>query len=116
MSAWRREALIAIPGRRALIQACASPMELWIELRTIFEAAFARRERAKKGGAPCGDDERAVTRIVAYACWCMSDQSGPLPNDTSTAVACAFLEHLPENEETWPYLLKWFTRRELQVL
>ena len=75
-----------------------NPMALWIELRLKFDDAIAQ------------DDAGFVKRVLDYAAWCSSEQSGALPNDTSTAAICAFYEHLPARRESWPMFRRWFTR------
>jgi hypothetical protein len=42
--------------------------------------------------------------------------TGQLPNDTSTAAAVAFYEHLPQKREYWQYFPKWFSRQEVERL
>ena len=79
-------------------------MALWIELHLEFEWAFRR------------NDALLVKRILSYASWCISEQSGPLPNDTSTAVACAFYEHLPSCKDFWPHFRKWLSPSEFAAL
>lgn len=96
MSAWRREAIAALPEYRPLIDRSGSPMALWIELHLAFEDAVAAGEQGR------------VRRILGYAAWCFSDRSGPLPNDASTAVVCAFYEHLATRRDRWPMFRRWF--------
>lgn len=103
MSSWRREALNHLPELRGLIEPCESPMMLWIELHGEFEDAVR-------------NNIALSSRILAYASWCISEAAGPLPNDTSTAVACAFYEHLPQRREHWPYFREWFTPGEFARL
>ncbi|MDD5707844.1 MAG: hypothetical protein PHR35_18145 [Kiritimatiellae bacterium] len=104
MSAWRRQALSLLPEYRAIIQAADNPMALWIELHLEFDRAMAHPE------------SELVARFIRFAAWCISPAAGPLPNDTSTAVACAFYEHLPEKQSYWPYFRKWFSRSEFEGL
>ena len=79
-------------------------MALWIELHLEFERAFRR------------NDTLLLNRILRYAAWCISEQSGPLPNDTSTAVTCAFYEHLPTYKDFWPHFRKWLSPSEFATL
>ncbi len=72
-------------------------MGLWIALQTAFEAAWEAHDVA------------AVERFLEYAAWCVSDASGPLPNDTSTAAVCGFYEDLPANQDRWPHFRRWFS-------
>ena len=104
MSAWRREALAALPELRACIEEAPSPMGLWIELRLAFENAVDAGHAS------------LVSRLLKYAAWCCSDRSGALPNDTSTAAACAFYEHLPERKDFWPNFGAWFSAGEFARL
>lgn len=104
MSTWRRQAIEGLPEFRPLIESAASPMALWIELHLKFVAAVH------------ADDASLTGRLLNYAAWCFSDRSGPLPNDTSTAAACAFYEHLPTHKEFWPRLGAWFSPDEFANL
>ncbi len=79
-------------------------MSLWMELRLRFD------ELMKKG------DSGPVNQILRFAAWCISPESGRLPNDTSTAVAVAFYEHLPQNRDYWRYFPQWFPKREFNEL
>jgi hypothetical protein len=96
MSAWRRQALTCLPEFRAIVESAESPMAMWIELHLQFDKAME-----------AGDLSR-VERLLAFAAWCASDQSGSLPNDTSTAAAVAFYEHLPQKREYWQHFPRWF--------
>lgn len=96
MSAWRRQALAVLPQFRSLIDRATGPMALWIELELSFNRAVS------------GGDRDVVQRILSFARWCSSEGSGPLPNDTSTAVSCAFYEHLLTRREYWPHMRSWF--------
>jgi hypothetical protein len=104
MSAWRRQALDLLPEHREVVEAAESPMALWIELHFLFEDTVAR------------GDWKSVGRFLKLAAWCVSEDSGPLPNDTSTAAAVAFYEHLPEDRTLWKYFPSWFSRREFESL
>jgi hypothetical protein len=104
MSAWRREALKLLPEHRSTINEASGPMALWIELLLNFEDAVKN------------DDTSRVERILRFAAWCTSEHSGSLPNDISTAVHCAFYEHLPQHREFWPQMRKWFGPHEFAAL
>jgi hypothetical protein len=104
MSTWRRQALSILPEFRETIESSESPMALWIELRYSFREAMAA------GNSELSD------RFMQFAAWCISEHSGQLPNDTSTAAAVAFYEHLPQNRAYWPHFKKWFSPSEFQTL
>jgi hypothetical protein len=104
MSAWRRTSLEVLPEFRALIEGAENPMDMWIELHLRFDDAMAN-----------GESEQ-IARFLRLAAWCVSEQSGSLPNDTSTAAAVAFYEHLPQKREYWRYFPQWFTRRQFEEL
>lgn len=103
MSAWRRKAIEELPELSELIETAGSPMALWIDLHLKFEDA-------------AGTDDSLVRRILRYAAWSISDRSGKLPNESSTAAACAFYEHLPERREHWPLFRQWFSPAEFSRL
>lgn len=104
MSTWRRKAVEILPELRKKIEFAENPISLWIELRLEFD------QYANKG---CWDD---CLRILKFASWCISDESGRLPNDTSTAVGVGFYEHLAENRDWWTRFNSWFTREQFQML
>jgi hypothetical protein len=104
MSAWRRSALDLLPEFRTLIEDAEGPMDMWIELHLRFDAAMTH-----------GESEQ-VRRFLRLAAWCVSAESGSLPNDTSTAAAVAFYEHLPQKREYWRYFPQWFTRPQFERL
>jgi hypothetical protein len=100
MSAWRRKALEALPEEKSVIEEASSPMALWIELHYIFEKLVNEGK------------ESEVRKLLNYAAWCLSPKSGKLPNDTSTAVVCAFYEDIGKNKKMWPYFKEWFFPHE----
>lgn len=104
MSAWRREALKLMPDCQTLIQRADSPMALWIDLHLKFEDAFRDASSAE------------LNAILKYAEWCISQESGALPNDSSTAAVCAFYEHLPARKEFWPHMGNWLGMARLNEL
>ncbi len=79
-------------------------MAMWIDLRFEFEDTM-----------DAGDLD-AASRFLRLAEWCISDQSGALPNDTSTAAAVAFYEHLPVRRPDWKYFPQWFSRAQFESL
>ncbi len=102
MSTWRRKALEALPEERQLIESAENPMALWIE----FYLIFIKLVRAK--------DDKKVRNILNYASWCFSERSGRLPNDTSTAVSCAFYEDIATHKDFWPLFNDWFFPHEFE--
>lgn len=104
MSAWKRQALTLLPEHREIIEAAESPMALWIDLHLEFDRAMANPE------------SELIKRFLRYAAWCISSAAGKLPSDTSTAVVCAFYEHLPQKQSNWPHFRKWFSRSEFDSL
>jgi hypothetical protein len=93
-----------LPEHRALIESAENPMMMWIELHLKFDDAVER------------SDWPMVRRILRLAAWCVSDGSGRLPNDTSTAAAVAFYEHLPTKREYWPHFRAWLSPQEFEAL
>ena len=68
MSAWRREALVALPEFKQLIAASESPMALWIDLHLEFNRAFEAK------------DESRVRRVMEYATWCWDERDSDRVN------------------------------------
>jgi hypothetical protein len=89
-----------LPEYRQVIEAADNPMSMWIDLRLAWE-------RIDHDANP-----KLEVRFLTLARWCLSDASGQLPNDTSTAAAVAFIEHLPQRREHWAKFRKWFTKDE----
>ena len=104
MSAWRREALSNVPELQKIIEAAESPMSMWIELHICFDRAVR------------DNDSDLVRRILRFADWCTSCESGELPNDASTAASVAFYEHLPMNREYWKHFTSWISRDKFSQL
>jgi hypothetical protein len=100
VSAWRREALAALPEFKELVAESESPMALWIELHLEFETAFE------------ANDASRVRRVMEYAKWCWNGQD----SDTVNAVACGFLEHLPEHEGMRARIPEWFNIADFERL
>src|SRR5690349_16927255 len=100
VSAWRREALVALPEFKKLIAASESPMALWIELHLEFKRAFD------------ANDASRVRRVMEYAKWCWDGRD----SDTVNAVACGFLDHLPEHEGMRMRIPEWFDRTAFEPL
>lgn len=83
MSQWRRIALEQVPECKKDIEAASSPMAMWIELH-------CRLIQAYEAVPP---EETTIQHIFGYARWCLWE---PHRNaDLFTAVAYAFVEHLP---------------------
>jgi hypothetical protein len=100
VSAWRREALVALPEFKQLIAACESPVALWIELHLEFKRAFE------------ASDASRVRRVMEYAKWCWDGRD----SDTVNAVACGFLEHLPDLEGIRARIPEWFNAADFERL
>jgi hypothetical protein len=75
-------------------------MALWIELQFEFRRAFE------------ADDLPRVRRFIDYAKWCWDARDG----DTVNAVACGFLEHLPEHKGIRARIPEWFNQTEFDRL
>lgn len=104
MSTWRRKAIEHLPEYRKIIDCAQTPMAMWIELHLRFEDAVA------------AGDQPMIRRFLQYADWCMSEEAGRLPSETSTAAACAFYEHLPQRREYWPFFRSWFSQKQFAQL
>ena len=77
-------------------------MALWSDLLFRFEDAVDDNEND------------LVRRILMYAAWSISEKSGRLPNDTSSAAWVAFYEHLPTHKKYWSQFREWFYPHEFE--
>lgn len=96
MSEWRRRASELLPELQTVISEAWNPMSLWIELHLKFDNAFKD-----------GNDDQ-VKRILQYAKYCLYGRN----DDVRTAVACAFLEHLPQDARMAAEIPNWFALDE----
>jgi hypothetical protein len=78
-------------------------MQLWIGLMA------EHHERLERAELDVAD------RLVDFAKWCIYE-SGPVPNETSSAAAVTFLEDLPTRKALWPHFRRWFTPEEFNDL
>jgi hypothetical protein len=91
-----------MPGRKVLIERALSAMELWIELQ--FEAVRAFEKQPV--------DDETLRPIFAYARYCLAASDG----DINTAVAVAFVEHLPVRAAVRADLHRWISQEEFDGL
>jgi hypothetical protein len=86
---WLEKAAECLPGLEDLLtreDAIPGPMALWIELHLELVKAY--------DASPPNDD--LIRGIYDYAAWCLAEpQTGDANTDLPTAVAVAFIEHLP---------------------
>lgn len=75
-------------------------MALWIDLHFEFGRAFD------------ADDLPRIRRFIEYAKWCWDARDG----DTVNAVACGFLEHLPQHQGMRARIPEWFNKTEFDRL
>ncbi len=104
MRAWCRQVITLLPECKQLAAAADIPMALWMELHFLFDEAMHRK------------DWDLIRRFLKFAARCVSDQSGTLPNDTSSAAAVGFYVHLPERRVYWLHFPKWFSRSQFDDL
>ena len=71
----------------------------------VFKEHFSKNNKNPK-----------ILKILDYAAWCFSEKSGKLPNDTSTAVICAFYEDIATHREFWPHFSEWFFPHEFDQI
>jgi hypothetical protein len=89
-----------LPNLRSRIESAETPMALWIDLWFEFKKSFAAA------------DSDGVRRTMAYARYCLASPSG----DVRTAVACAFIEHLPTDPRIKAVLPELLTAEEFNRL
>ncbi len=76
----------------------SEPMYIWLQLRMLFEKAALEK------------DEDLIRRIFDEKDYYF-DNATP-PDDFSTAVALAFVEHWLDQEENIPYILKYIPKSD----
>jgi len=77
-----------------------NPMMLWIELNFLFFDA-----------AKIGNDN-LIKRIFEESDYYHNYENNPKGDDYSTAVALDFIEHLLDQKEKIPYVLKYFPKED----
>jgi hypothetical protein len=104
MPAWRREAIGRLPGLKREIESARNVMALWIDIWHPFCRAYEQTPR----------NEDFIRRIYDFADWCAkAPRTNDAATDPATAVAAAFLEHLPTNPLTREDLPRWFTAGQI---
>ena len=99
---WRREAFDRLPEFRRLLQEEKSPYNFLGELVTKLDFAYERQ------------DDDLVKRIYGFIFWCMEAPRGKTASDDLlTAVACSFLEHLPQHDHIRHDIGRWFSRSDI---
>ena len=90
MKKWRKQALKQVPSLTRIFRRERDPMGLWITLQlTLCELCSRPRPSSWK-------DAKAKRQVYRYARWCYFQSGDP---DVIAAVACAFYEHLPLDED-----------------
>lgn len=99
---WRREAFERLPELRGLLQEEKSPYNFLGDLVAKLDAAYELQ------------DDDMVKRIYGFVFWCLHTPRGrSASDDLATAVACAFLEHLPQHDRIRHDIGRWFSRSDI---
>jgi len=100
---WLEKAAECLPGLEDLLtaeQAIPGPMALWIELHLELVKAY-------EASPPYQD---LIRGIYDYAAWCLAQPHTDDANtDLPTAVAVAFIEHLPLDRSVAQDLHRWMS-------
>ena len=104
MSTWRRKAIELLPEHRHLIETSEDPMDLWVELATVFATSAART------------DDAALRRFFTYGLWCLTPAAGALPSSASSAAWVGFFENLALLKEFWGPLPQWVSPDEFELI
>ena len=96
MARWRGQAIEIFPMHKKMISKASSVMSLWSDLRILFEQAVAENET------------ETIEQVRKYMDYSLKSQNQEL----LTAVACAFIEHLPEHPQTRKFIPLWFSKAE----
>jgi hypothetical protein len=111
MSAWRRVALDHLSEYKRLIAEARNPMSLWIDLEFEFESIYSKT----KQGSSLDDD--LVGRFYKYANWRLGTaETAQRPTEISSAVTCAFFEHIILIEKIREDMHRWLSPRHLEIL
>jgi hypothetical protein len=103
MSAWRRQAMKALPERAHSIEHARSIYDLWFELLSDLQAAYRVPQ-------PPSD---FINRVWAFAAWCFEPQQNP---ELRNAVAVSFYEHLAHLGPARRELASRLTREQFEEL
>ena len=101
---WKAKALELLPELNEPISEADNLMALWIGLQFEFADAYD----------PPGRPD-LIRRIYEFAWWCF-EQEQTEKDDLASAVACAFLEHIPEHHKARLDMPRWFTREEVLAM
>jgi len=102
MSAWRRKALQVIPELRVIIESSNNVTYLWCELESVFSDCFEK------------ENNELLHKILKYAEWCVSEESGDSSGETAQAVYCGFLETITYNRKYYPSFKEWFSPAQFE--
>lgn len=99
---WRKEAFERLPEFRRFLREEKSTYNFLGELVTKLDAAYELK------------DDDLVKRIYGFVFWCMKAPRGKnASGDLLTAVACSFLEHLPQHDRIRNDIGRWFSRSDI---
>lgn len=103
MSLWRKKAVEMMPSFAKQINdpAVDNPMMMWIE----FHCAYARATQT----TPKPDE--AIEQVWKYIRWCRDEYHN---DEMWNAIACAFIEHLPQDKSVKEDLPNRISLKELQ--
>ena len=108
MENWLEKAAEYLPGLEDLLtreQAIPGPMALWIGLHLELVKAY--------DASP--PDEDLIRGIYDYAAWCLAQpQTDDVNTDLPTAVAVAFIEHLPLDRPVAQDLHRWMSQESFE--
>lgn len=102
VSTWLQEASDLLPELKAEFEEVDSQMGMWLEVQWALEHAYERTPR----------DEDLIARIYSMALG--TEHSGD--DETLTAVAFAFFEHLPLHPAVWADLHRWLPIESFEKL
>jgi hypothetical protein len=100
MTSWREKAFELLPelGEKITDPDMETPFRLWFELWDAFRQAYDASPR----------DESLISRIYAFAGWCMTAQhDDSIADELATATCVSFFEHIPQHLAARDDMPRW---------
>ena len=107
MKEWRKQALRQVPSLTRIFRRDQNPMALWITLHLTLWERYSHPWTNRRKNA------EAIRQVYFYARWCYFQSGDP---DVIAAVAYAFYEHLPLDEDVRRDVANYLSETDFEAL